>query len=80
MRFLDCCRRRYDKDIVDGRIPVKGATGTPEEQLAAVTAKLEEVTAQAQARAEAGQRTNLQGPGVPLPQEGEVGFDLSDEP
>jgi hypothetical protein len=86
-QFLTMLPPDIRTDIADGRIPVKsGLTGTPEEQLAEVTAKLEAVTAQAQARAaqvnggEAGQRVNMQGPGVPLPQEGEVGFDLSDEP
>jgi hypothetical protein len=85
-QFLTMLPPDIRSDIADGRIPVKGATGTPEEQLANVTAKLEATMAQAEARAVAlknggaAATEHLQGPGVPLPQHEEVGFDLSDEP
>jgi hypothetical protein len=85
-QFLTMLPPDIRTDIADGRIPVKQFPGTAEEQLAAMTAKLEAVTAQAEAlgvKKNGGgeaQPVNLQGPGVPLPVNEEVGFDLSDEP
>jgi hypothetical protein len=85
-QFLSMLPPEIRNDIAENRIPVKRSQGTPEQQLAEATAKLEAATAQARARVDqvrhgdGAAMQDMQGPGDPLPQDDpETGFDLSDE-